>query len=244
MTVYQGGCSFLKSPDIFVNTSLSDYFGVNLININNCKEGASNTQIFRKALFSIMKSKFDFVLIGWTQSWRNDKSFIEDVIDYTNIDKLLMESYKNVLDSELGYEHIVGNSHKNIHCNFEPQGTDNVIMYTLILNQLLKLKNIPHLFITMGQLGTNILNNRKGWVDLIEPKNYYGEGNIVEKMSFSITNYFYEKHLSEGHGTPKSGYNTLTSPGYVIDNTPHLNYNGSKMLSKLIKTYIIENNIL
>jgi len=244
MTIYQGGCSFLKSPDVFVDTCLSGYFGNSLVNINNSKEGASNNQIFRKALFSIMKSDFDFVFIGWTQSWRNDKSFIEDVLDYNNIDKLLAESYENILNSELGYETIVGNSNKNVHCNFEPQGTDNVIMYTIILNQLLKLKNTPHLFVTMGQLNTDVLNNRKGWLDLIDSKNYYGEGNIIEKMSFSMTNYFYEKHLNENHGIPKIGSSTLNSPGYIIDNTPHLNYNGSNELAELIKIYITKNNIL
>jgi len=29
--IYQGGCSFLHSPDIFVNTSLSEYIGKDLI---------------------------------------------------------------------------------------------------------------------------------------------------------------------------------------------------------------------
>lgn len=244
MTVYQGGCSFLKSPDVFVDTCLSDYFAESLVNINNSKEGASNTQIFRKALYSIMKSDFDFVIIGWTHSWRNDKSFIEEDMNYKNINKLLIESHKNILNSEFGYESIVGNSNKNIHCNFEPQGTDDVIMYTIILNQLLKSKNIPHLFITMGQLNTDVLNNRKGWIDLIDSKNYYGDGNIIEKMSFSITNYFYEKHINENYEITKAGSNELTSSGYIIDNTPHLNYNGSKQLAELIKEYITKNNIL
>ena len=242
--IYQGGCSFLKSPDIFVDTCLSNYFGENVTNINNCKEGASNTQIFRKALFSIMKSDFNFVLIGWTQSWRNDKSFVEDVVEYTNIDKLLIESYKNILDSELGYKHIIGNSHDNIHCNLEPQGTDNVIIYTIILNQLLKSKNIPHLFITMGQLNPDVINMRKGWTELIDSKNYYGDGNISEKMNHSITNLFYEKHISENHGIPKFGSGSLMSSGYVIDNTPHLNFNAAKKLAELLQKYITENNII
>jgi hypothetical protein len=242
--IYQGGCSFLHSPDIFVNTSLSEYFGKDLVNVNNCTEGSSNRQIFRKALLSIMKSKFDFVLIGWTNSWRNEKSFIEDVLDYKNIDKLLEESYKNILDTELGYTNIAVTSHHNIHCKLEPEGTDDVIMYTIILNQLLKLKNIPHLFITMGQLNPDVLTSRKGWTELIDPKNYYGEGEITNKMNYSITNYFYELHINEGHSILNQNSNLYQTPGYIIDNTAHLNLNGAKKLAELIKYYLIENNII
>ena len=242
--IYQGGCSFLKTPDIFVDTCLSNFFGENLNNINNCKEGASNTQIFRKVLLSIMKSNFKFVLIGWTQSWRHDKSLIEDVMDYNNIGNLLEESYKNILNSELGYKSIVGNSHNNVHCNLEPQGTDNVILYTIILNQLLKLKNIPHLFITMGQLNPDVLTSRKGWTELIDPKNYYGDGEITNKMNYSITNYFYELHINEGHSILNQNSNLYQTPGYIIDNTAHLNLNGTKKLAELIKYYLIENNII
>ena len=242
--IYQGGCSFLHSPDIFVNTSLSEYFGKDLVNINNCTEGSSNTQIFRKALFSIMKSDFDFVLIGWTNSWRNEKSFIEDVLDYKNINKLLEESYKNILDTELGYTNIAVTSHHNIHCKLEPEGTDDVIMYTIILNQLLKTKNIPHLFVTMGELNPSVLMNRTGWIDLIDSKNYYGDGNITNKMNHSISNYLYELHLNEGYTIPTTGSGFYYTPGYIRDNSPHLNYNGAQKLADLIKKYLIENNII
>ena len=242
--IYQGGSSFLHSPDIFVNTSLSEYFGKDLVNINNCVGGSSNVQIFRKALFSIMKSKFDFILIGWTNSWRNEKSFIEDVLDYKNIDKLLEESYKNILDTNLGYANIAIDSYKNIHCNLEPQGTDDVIMYTIILNQLLKEKNIPHLFVTMGELNPNVLMNRAGWTNLIDSKNYYGEGDITNKMSYSVSNYLYELHLNEGYAIPSPSSGVYYTHGYIRDNSSHLNYNGGRKLAELIKEYLIENNII
>jgi len=242
--IYQGGCSFLHSPDIFEGTVLNDFFGKNLINVNNCTEGSSNTQIFRKAFFSILKSNFEFVLIGWTNSWRYEKSFVEDVLDYNNIDKLLEESYKNILNSELGYKNISINSHNNVHCNLEPQGTDNVIMYTIILNELLKAKNIPHLFITMGELNPNVLIQRKGWTELIDSKNYYGNGNITDKMNHSATNYLYELHLNEGYEIPLSGSGFYHTPGYIRDNSPHLNNNGAQKLAELIKEYLIQNSII
>jgi hypothetical protein len=242
--IYQGGCSFLHSPDIFINTSLSKYFNKDLVNINNCTEGASNKQIFRKALFSIMKSDFDFVLIGWTNSWRNEKSFIEDILDYKNIDKLLEESYKNILNTELGYTNISVTSHHNIHCKLEPEGTDDVILYTIILNQLLKAKNIPHLFVTMGELNPSVLMNRTDWMNLIHSKNYYGNGTITDKMNHSVTNYLYELHLNEGHGIPTAGSGVYYTSGYIRDNSPHLNYNGAQKLAELIKEYLIKNNII
>jgi hypothetical protein len=65
----------------------------------------------------------------------------------------------------LGYTNIAVTSHHNIHCKLEPEGTDDVIMYTIILNQLLKTKKIPHLFVTMGELNPSVLMNRTGWID-------------------------------------------------------------------------------
>jgi hypothetical protein len=201
--------------------------------------GSSNTQIFRKALFSIMKSDFDFVIIGWTQSWRHDKSFIGD-----NTDNLLEESYKTILNSENGYTQIIGSSHNSEHCNLEPQATDNVIMYTIVLHELLKLKNIPHLFITMGELDSNTLNNRTGWLDLIDSKNYYGEGNVFEKMNYSITNSFKKMHINEGFSIPNDDIIYNNGVGYIRDNVNHLTTNAKYGLAKAILKYILDNNIL
>lgn len=244
MRLYQGGCSFLQSPDIFVDTCLSEYFGKDLVNINNCMGGSSNTQIFRKAFFSIMKSDFDFVLIGWSQSWRHDK--VIDEVDFTaeNINTLLKESEKSILDSEFGYQQIIGSSHNNVHCKLEPQGTDDVIMYTLILQNLLKSKNIPHLFVTMGEFHPTGLGARKGWLELIDSKNYYGDGDIISKMKYSITNEFHEKHLREGHSIPLSGEVFNDGDGYIRDNAAHLNINAKNIFAKNLLDYIKKNNII
>lgn len=244
MRLYQGGCSFLQSPDIFIDTCLSEYFGKDLTNINNCMGGSSNTQIFRKAFFSIMKSDFDFVLIGWTQSWRHDKVINE--IDFTqkNIDLLLQESYKPILNSELSYHQIIGSSHNNMHCNFEPQGTDNLIMYTLALQNLLKSKDIPHLFVTMGEANIKTLECRSGWLELIDSKNYFGEGDIINKMAFSVTNDFKRKHIEEGYPIPKPNEIINDGDGYIRDNVAHLNENSKKEFAKNALEHIRKNNIV
>lgn len=244
MRLYQGGCSFLQSPDVFVDSCLSDYFGKDLVNINNCMGGSSNTQIFRKAFFSIMKSDFDFVLIGWSQSWRHDK--VIDEIDFThnNMNILLEESNKEILDSELGYEQIIGSSHNNNHCNLEPQGTDNVIMYTLALQNLLKSKNIPHLFVTMGEFNSKTLDARRGWLNLIDSKNYYGNGDIVSKMKHSVTNDFYERHINEGYKKPLDGESTLNGKGYIRDNASHLNQTAKNIFASNILKHISGNKLI
>ena len=244
MRLYQGGCSFLQSPDVFVDTCLSEYFGKNLTNINNCMGGSSNTQIFRKAFFSIMKSDFDFVLIGWSQSWRHDKTIYElDLNDkHTNI--LLEESNKEILDSELGYEQIIGSSHNNNHCNFEPQGTDNVIMYTLALQNLLKSKNIPHLFVTMGECNSKILKSRRGWLNLIDSNNYYGDGDIVSKMLHSVTKDFKRRHVEEGYSIPLVGEIFNHGDGYIRDSASHLNENAKQIFANKILKHITINKMI
>ena len=244
MRLYQGGCSFLQTPDVFIDTCLSEYFGKDSVNINNCMGGSSNTQIFRKAFFSIMQSEFDFVLIGWTQSWRHDKVINE--VDFTseNMDILNVESYKKILDSEFGYQQIIGSSHNNIHCNFEPQGTDNVIMYTIILQNLLKSKNIPHLFVTMGEFHPQALSARRGWLELIDSKNYYGSGDILSKMKFSVTNDFHEKHITEGHKIPGEKEIHNDGPGYIRDNASHLNNNAKIIFANKILKHITGNSLI
>lgn len=244
MRLYQGGCSFLQSPDIFVDTCLSEYFGRNLVNINNCMGGSSNTQIFRKAFFSIMKSNFDFVIIGWSQSWRHDKVIDEMDFNSENTNLLLEESYKEVLDSEFAYQQIIGSSHNNVHCNFEPQGTDNVIMYTIILQELLKSKNIPHLFVTMGQSYSLTLESRKGWLDLIDSKNYYGEGSIIDKMNHSVSNNFHHRHVTEGYIVPENGITINDGPGYIRDSASHLNYNARQIFAKDVLKQITGNKLI
>jgi len=244
MKVYQGGCSFLKSPDIFVESELSNQFGNDLINVNNCREGSSNAEIFKTAFFSLMKSNFDFVIIGWTHSWRHHKVMNEIEFNDINSKILEKESNFNILNSMFGYQQIVGNSSKNIHCKFEPEATDDVIMYTAILHNLLNSKNIPHLFLSMGELNNEVLKNRTGWLELINPKNYFGKGNILEKMNNSITNNFCILHIEEGHTIHNSGSGMYYSSGYVRDKTNHLNYNGAKKLAEIVKNYIIENQLI
>ncbi len=245
MRLYQGGCSFVSGADIFVDSNLYEYFAKNgeFHNFNNSTGGISNTQIFRKAIFSILKSDFDFVFIGWSQCWRDDKSVLyKEIVNEIDAVKLLNESYQSILSTHIGYESIVPNNKFGHYCKFEPEATDDTILYTIILHTLLKSKNIPHLFITMGENNLKTLESRRGWLDLIDPKNYYGEGDIVSKMAFSVTKYFQKKHVDEGY--PNIETHSLNGLGYISDIGLHLNNNARTILSDDVLNYIIKNELL
>ncbi len=243
MKVYLGGCSFMENPNIFENNLLLNYIGNNSIIINNAKSGSSNDQIFRKALFSILKTNFDFVLIGWTQCWRIDKviEVYEEDNDYKNI--LLEESLNNILSGSKYYTEVVANDkHYNRYCHLEPEGTDFVIMYTIILQQILKSKNIPHLFLSMGEVMPYTLNARQGWLPLIDEKYYFGEGTLQQKMSYPLTTHFYNEHMKIfGENT---GITWTDERGLIRDNANHLSKNGGRVLSEMVLKYIQENKIL
>jgi hypothetical protein len=73
---------------------------------------------------------------------------------------------------------------------FEPKGTDDTIIYTLSLHNLLNSKNIPHLFMNMGKLDSDVLSARENWLQDIDPKNYLSvndDDTILQKMSFCFT---------------------------------------------------------
>jgi hypothetical protein len=157
---------------------------------------------------------------------------------------LLQESNKEILNSELGYNQIIGASDNNSHCNLEPQGTDNVILYTLALQNLLKSKNIRHLFVTMGECNSKILESRRGWLDLIDSNNYYGYGDIVSKMSHSVTKDFTRRHIEEGYNVPLPGYICNDCDGYIRDNVSHLNENAKQIFANKILKHITGNKLI
>lgn len=242
--LYFGGCSFLEKPNIFENTVLGDYFGDDKIVINNAKGGSNNDQIFRKAFFSILKNDFDFVLIGWTQVWRIDK--VIDVYDigpdYYN--KLKEESNASILNTSTFYTQVVANDAlHNRYCHLEPEGTDNLLMYTIILQKLLKEKNIPHLFLSMGDAMKYTLSARPGWIELIDEKNYFGKGPLVDRISFAITNDFYKKHV-EMFGKDFHDSTYFNPNSLIRDNANHLSTYGGEVLAKQILEHIIENKIV
>lgn len=241
--IYFGGCSFLEKPNIFENDVLLNHFGKDSIVINNAKSGSSNDQIFRKAIFSILKNNFDFVLIGWTQCWRIDKvlDVYENTSEYREL--LMEESNSSILKTSNFYSQVVANDKMyNRFCHLEPEGTDFTIMYTTILHEILKTRNIPHLFLSMGDIMPYTLEAREGWLQLIDKKNYFGTGDLKERMSFAITNHFYNEHLKifgESTGMTWTHKNSL-----IRDNASHLSDNGGRVLAEMISNHIIKNKIL
>lgn len=242
--LYIGGCSFMQSPCLLSDTILTDYFGRNSEVINNAEGGSNNDAIFRKAFFDVQKNQFDFVLIGWSQSWRIDKvlDIFDKDIDYEK--KLSEEAESEILKTSHFYTGIIGND-KNYRkfSHFEPEGTDNVIMYTIILHQLCKSKNIPHLFISMGDISRTTLSGRKEWLKFIDSKNYFGEGTLVNKMSVCTTNQYFERHAKVfGENFTDETYNAPNS--FIRDNAYHLSMNGARILAKEILTHILNNQIV
>jgi hypothetical protein len=237
--LYQGGCSFLQSPDVTVDTCLSDTFK-NWTNINNCMGGSSNPNIFRKALFSILNNDFDFVLIGWSQPWRNDTvaDVFEENKEYS--DNLIAESESDILTTSHYYQQIINNR----GCFLEPQGTDTQIMNTIILHKLLKSKNIPHLFVSMGDQLKQTVQMRKNWLKHIDPKNYFGEGDIVDKMCFSVINYFSQIHYETFGNDYQKHWTYVNTASNIRDNAMHLNEKGMKHLASMIQKHINDNGLL
>jgi len=239
-----GGCSFLEHPNILTNTELANHFGQDAEVINAATSGSNNDAIFKKAFFSLLRNDFDFVLIGWTQVWRISKvlDVYNSSLEYKKI--LTAESYESLLKTTEYYTAVVGNdSIGNRYSHLEPEGTDNCIMYTIILHHLMKQRGIPHLFISMGDVIHYTLNARPGWLEFIDKKNYFGEGELKDRMAFSITNHLYTEHKKMfGENFKNSTYTHALSS--IRDNTNHLTDRGGKILAKQILEYIKENGIV
>ena len=241
--LYVGGCSFLENPNILLNTELSDHFGPDPIVINAAAGGSNNDAIFRKAYFSLLRNDFDFVLIGWTQVWRISK--VMDVFkeDTAYLKALTDESYSSILNTTQYYTAIIGNDKNyNRFSHLEPEGTDNCIMYTIILHRLMKERGIPHLFISMGNVFNSTLGARPGWLEFMDTKNYFGSGELKDKMAVCMTDEFHNEHKNMfGENYHDSTY---THPLSLIrDNANHLTDRGGRMLAKQILEYIKENGI-
>jgi len=239
-----GGCSFLEHPNILTNTELANHFGPDAEVINAATGGSNNDAIFKKAFFSLLRNDFDFVLIGWTQVWRISK--VLDIYHPSDEYKkaLTDESYSSILNTTQYYTAIIGNDKNyNRFSHLEPEGTDNCIMYTIILHRLMKERGIPHLFISMGDIIPYTLNARPGWLEFIDTKNYFGTGELKDKMAFSITNHLHREHKKMfGENFKDSTYTHALSS--IRDNANHLTDRGGRILAKQILEYIKENGIV
>jgi len=268
--LYWNSCSFLDTEAILHNTALNKLF-TNVenepIDRNSYKAsvgGSSNESIFRRTYIDILKNKFEFVLICWSHP---ERYFIVDnnvEIDYQKLKKDADEHFfKTKWDEQMyGYQHQIPH-HSNISndtLKFEPKGTDDTIFYTLSLHSLLKEKNIPHLFVNMGHLDSDVLTARQSWLEYINPKNYMSlnsDETILEKMKFSFVKHYLtisgnefikDKQIAEIKKISPDSLlpiiNDDTNYLWVTDIAGHLGQRAIVDFSNKIYNHIIENNLL
>jgi hypothetical protein len=250
MRLYYSGCSYLDDNGIIDDgTKLSKLFKINT-SIRATQGGSSNEMIFKKSYLNILKNDFDFVLIGWSHPERSIRFNLG-----TDMDSITMkrESNSDLITSNFNnYESILP-GHGNVGASqfkFEPHGTDDTIIYTTILHNLLNQKEIPHLFINMGKLNKDVIDARIGWLELINPKNYYGSGTISDKFKFSMIEQFVNDEMNvaniSDNSVAKYGSNEipLELQKHIRDTSGHLNKDGYSKLSEYLYQYIIDNALI
>ena len=206
--LYLNSCSFMDNDAIVSEHSpLKEFFNfmpdsskfVNNPSHKASLGGSSNEMIFRRTLLDILNNDFDFVIIAWSHPERYLIPNINLELDYDKLkrdgDRQLQGVTYNDPYCYLGGIPGHGGIRNMELLKFEPKGTDDTILYTLSLHNLLNSKNIPHLFMNMGKLDSNIINARENWIKHINPKNYLSmndDDTLKEKMSFSFVQHFIE----------------------------------------------------
>lgn len=223
--------------------------------------GSNNESIFRRTLIDCSKNDFDFVIIGWSHPER--ALIVDNRIDCIDYKKLKEESDLNFLGegtSKKTYPYIdkiPANSNENdIFLKFEPKGTDDTIFYTIALHNFFKQKGIPHLFLNMGKLDSDVLSARQSWLEGIDPKNYLSMNDndtILEKMSFSFTEYYGKKaekivvkdsKIHEYKSLTENNDGEYEKTGWVMDIGGHLGELAYEDLFNKMYDYIIKNNFV
>ncbi len=206
--LYLNSCSFMDTNQIVSEHSpLKKFFNFmphSSIFVNNPSHkaslgGSSNEMIFRRTLLDILNNDFDFVIIAWSHPERYLIPNISIKLDYNKLkedgDKKLQSVSYSGPYCYIGGIPGHGATQSMELLKFEPKGTDDTILYTLALHNLLNSKNIPHLFMNMGKLDSNVIKARENWIKHINPKNYLSmneDDTLLEKMSFSFVQYFIE----------------------------------------------------
>jgi hypothetical protein len=269
--LYWNSCSFLDNDCIVDEfADLSTIFSTSYPDITKIKQsykasigGSSNESIFRRTLIECSKNHFDFALVAWSHP---ERYFITDwkhELDYNKLradadslyfptrwDETHMYGYQSQIPHELN--DIV--KHTNI-LKLEPKGTDDTIFYTISLHNFFKQKGIPHLFLNMGKLDSDVLWARESWLNEIDPKNYLSindNDTILQKMQFSFVEYFLK--LDNGILMKDVEINRLQHLGnldnskkdkiYTSDESGHLTDMGYKLISKYICDYIMKHNLV
>jgi len=224
--------------------------------------GSSNESIFRRTLIDCSKNKFDFAIIAWSHP---ERYFIVDLDCPMEIELLRNDADRQFFPTKwneqmYGYQHQIPhhlNKHSNVSADvlkFEPKGTDDTIFYTISLHNFFKQKGIPHLFLNMGKLDSDILWARESWLQGIDPKNYLSlnpNDTILQKMQFSFVEYFLgldnnpfikDKEINELRNANKLDI-SIEHKIYTSDDAGHLSRIGYDVLSKVIYNHIINNLI-
>jgi hypothetical protein len=262
--LYWNSCSFLDTDKFVDKDKLlykifnPEFHGSHRASIG----GSSNESIFRRTLIDISKNNFDFAIIAWSHP---ERFFVIDAYNELDYNKLREDGDRQFFatkwdESMYGYKHgIPHNSSSNVEIlKLEPKGTDDTIIYTISLHNFLKQKNIPHLFLNMGKLDSDVLWARESWLKEIDSKNYLSlndDDTILEKMKFSFVEHFLKlgenelikdkdvADLKKIHKVDEVVQLKNTNP-YTIDIAGHLSDLAFKRLDEIIYKHIVKNNLV
>jgi len=269
--LYLNSCSFMDNDAIVSETSPLKHFFKNT-NINDkwvenpshkaSLGGSSNEMIFRRTLLDILNNDFDFVIIAWSHPERYLVPNINVKLDYKKLKEDGDRELQGVHYSE-PYAYIGGiPGHGATQTaellKFEPKGTDDTILYTLALHNILNSKNIPHLFMNMGKVDSNVISARENWIRHINPKNYLSmndDDTLLDKMSFSFVEYFINQGGTEfikdrGIALINKEKNIdninqiLHKNPYLIDIGGHLSDIAFNIIYELIYKHIIKHDMI
>jgi len=264
--LYWNSCSFLYADNMFgENYILSEKSILSKLFTNSSYIasglGSNNESIFKRTIIDCSKNDFDFAIIGWSHPERTP--ILDLNIDYIDYKKLKEESDLNFLGSGSSkkvypyIEKIPGKNDKNdIFLKFEPKGTDDTIFYTIALHNFFKQKRIPHLFLNMGKLDSDVLSARKSWLEVIDSKNYLSisdTDDILTKMSFSFTEYYAKKaekdivkdsKIEEYKSLNGNSDEEYEKTGWIMDVGGHLGKLAYEDLFNKMYEHIIKNNLV
>lgn len=260
--LYLNSCSFLKMENQGFNMVSNPLLSIftesgdddNLTYLASMS-GNSNESIYKRTLIDVLKNKFEFVIIGWSHPERSIKVNTDNSIDFTQLKSSSEEKYYR---NQYLYDDIVPsciNDKFMRNLKFEPSGTDDTIIYTISLHHFFKSLSIPHLFLNMGKLNSNVLLARENWVQFIDPKNYLSldlSHTILQKMQFSFVEYYLsldkrilykDKEINEFQLNNGSEL-TNVHKKYTVDIGGHLSYYSYKDILSLMYNHIIHHKLL
>lgn len=262
--LYWNSCSFLDYHK-FINSdnSLSKIFNTEANGSYKASiGGSSNESIFRRTLIDISKNHFDFVLVSWSHP---ERFFITDIYNPLSYEKLKEDGDRQFFatkwdETMYGYKHQIPYHSKDGAeiLKLEPKGTDDTIIYTISLHNFFKQKGIPHLFLNMGKLDSNVIWARESWIQEIDSKNYLSlndNDDISEKMKFSFVEHFLnlggngfinDKDISILKKTHKIDqiFELENNNPYTNDIAGHLSDFGYNVLAEYVYQHIVKNNLV